>query len=81
MDMLIIILPAIWVLFNSYLVWYQSQQDATSQSLLMTQRRYGTFTRKTPDLQVINGALYHVKTEKFLASNANADINTRKNDQ
>jgi hypothetical protein len=34
------------------------------QLLLMTQKRYGKSTRKTPNAPVTNGALYCVRTEK-----------------
>jgi hypothetical protein len=46
----------------------------------MTQKRYGKSTKKPPIAPVINGTPFHAKAEKSLASNANADTNTRKDD-
>jgi hypothetical protein len=49
------------------------------QSLLMTQKRYGKFTRKMPDAPATNGTPFQVKAAKSLASNASADTSTIKN--
>jgi len=46
----------------------------------MTQKHYGTFSRKTPDATVTNGSLYRARAEKSLASNATADTNSLKKD-
>jgi hypothetical protein len=45
---------------------------------LKMQKRYGKFIRKILHAPVTNGALYRAKAGKYLALNANVDINTRK---
>jgi hypothetical protein len=46
----------------------------------MTQKPYGISTRKLPTAQVTNGTPFHVKAEKSLALNVNADTDTCKKD-
>jgi hypothetical protein len=49
------------------------------QSRLMTQKRYGKSTRKTPNAPVANGDPFQAEAEKFLVSNASVDTSTIKN--
>ena len=46
--------------------------------LLKMQKLYGKFIRKILNAPATNGVLYRVKAGKYLALNANVDINTRK---
>ncbi len=80
-DTPLIILAAIWVSLTGYAIWYATSAKRNLQSRLMTRKRCGRFTRKTPNALVTSGVPFRAEAAKFLASNASVDTSTIKSGQ